>query len=245
MLLSDYQAAMYMHHCEEVQMVHAANLSASLKPGACKSKPFFIAQGTDPSESPDMWVPSLTCVFDLTPGPVLPSPVATDVSIDGGYFFELTTPLGDKLYTYNGRFRFNQEGELVSTDGFKVSSPTGNPIQRPPNGGQEVFIDSMGLVSQGGRPIGHLGAFRLPALAKNVYPVEVREGGFVLKPPYKAELVDQARFIPFSYRSSNIVPVAEMSDSMRNKNNHLEAAKMFSSLNELMSSYIEALVSPL
>ena len=44
-----------------------------------------------------------------------------DVAIQGDGFFEITKPDGTAAYTRSGAFRINENGELVTSDGYKVA----------------------------------------------------------------------------------------------------------------------------
>ena len=49
-----------------------------------------------------------------------------DLALEGAGFFEISTPTGIR-YTKHGRFKLNQDGRLVTTDGFPVLSSQANP----------------------------------------------------------------------------------------------------------------------
>ena len=44
-----------------------------------------------------------------------------DIAIEGDGFFEVTLPDGTKAYTRDGSFKVNATGEVVTTDGYKVT----------------------------------------------------------------------------------------------------------------------------
>lgn len=58
-------------------------------------------------------------------GPLNPTGNPLDVALKGGGFFEVLTPMGLR-FTRKGNFSINQQGELVTDQGYKVlsSSPT-------------------------------------------------------------------------------------------------------------------------
>lgn len=52
---------------------------------------------------------------------------STDIAIEGSGFFIVTDPLSDStLYTRNGNFSFDEEGFLVTADGYRVQGSTYN-----------------------------------------------------------------------------------------------------------------------
>lgn len=64
----------------------------------------------------------------------------TDILIDGPGFFVVEGPGGDQLYTRDGHFRTDAEGNLTTQNGYRVS-----PGIQVPEGG-ELIIDGDGAV---------------------------------------------------------------------------------------------------
>jgi flagellar basal-body rod protein FlgG len=67
---------------------------------------------------------------------------ALDVAINGRGFFQVLMPDGSFAYTRDGSFRMSPEGELVTSNGYKVQ-----PAISIPNGAQSITIGSDGVVS--------------------------------------------------------------------------------------------------
>jgi flagellar basal-body rod protein FlgG len=65
-----------------------------------------------------------------------------DVAIEGNGFFPVTTPDGQTAYTRNGAFQLDAEGQLVTSEGYKV----GEDIAIPPEA-QTVTIAADGTVT--------------------------------------------------------------------------------------------------
>ncbi len=66
---------------------------------------------------------------DYTPGAIQRTARDFDVAIDGVGFIPVTSPTGDVTYTREGSFRVNENGYLITNDGYLV----GDGIQVPVN----------------------------------------------------------------------------------------------------------------
>ena len=64
---------------------------------------------------------------DFAQGSAEPTKNPLDVAIDGGGFFVVQTPAGER-YTRDGSFQINNQGQLVNASGFPVLG-NGGPIQ--------------------------------------------------------------------------------------------------------------------
>ena len=53
-----------------------------------------------------------------------------DLAINGRGWFEVTTPNGDTVYTRDGAFNTNANGQLVTMDGYTVNPPILVPLDR-------------------------------------------------------------------------------------------------------------------
>jgi flagellar basal-body rod protein FlgG len=76
-----------------------------------------------------------------------------DFAISGRGFFRVSGPNGD-LYTRNGSFHVNANGQLVTQDGYTVQGANGNPITLRPD--QTVEADDRGNLTQGGQVAGQI-----------------------------------------------------------------------------------------
>lgn len=93
--------------------------------------------------------------IDFTPGTFSQTGRALDVAIEGKGFFVIETPEGP-LYTRNGVFRANREGQLVDAQGRTVAGE-GGPIILPPQAGESnIAVGTDGQVSVGSQQVGRL-----------------------------------------------------------------------------------------
>jgi len=78
-----------------------------------------------------------------------------DLAISGKGFFVIETPEG-RLYTRNGTFTLNQNGQLVDTSGRMVAGENGQITIPKSSGALSVNVSTDGQVSAAGRKIGKL-----------------------------------------------------------------------------------------
>jgi len=64
-------------------------------------------------------------IMDFTQGQLKVTPRALDFAIQGDGFFEVKTQDGKTLYTRNGSFYVNKDNQLVTSEGYEVSSASG------------------------------------------------------------------------------------------------------------------------
>ncbi len=80
-----------------------------------------------------------------------------DFAVQGEGWFGIDTPVGTVM-TRDGRFEMNEEGQLVTHQGYAVLDIGGAPIQLDPrNGPPEVGAD--GMITQNGFQVGAIGLF--------------------------------------------------------------------------------------
>ncbi len=65
----------------------------------------------------------------FTKGPLKPTGNVTDLAIEGRGFFRIQAPNGNISYTRDGSFKVDNQGRLVTADGF----PMDPPVSIPPN----------------------------------------------------------------------------------------------------------------
>lgn len=65
-----------------------------------------------------------------------------DLAINGRGWFQITTPAGDTVYTRDGAFNTNAQGQLVTADGYTVTPPINIPSTAT-----SVTVSQTGLVT--------------------------------------------------------------------------------------------------
>lgn len=92
-------------------------------------------------------------------GPINKTDNPLDAAIQGGAWFAYNGPSGP-VYTRDGRFSMNENGDLVTVDGHFVLDAGGAPITLDPTAGPPV-ISRDGTITQGANQVGTLGLFTL------------------------------------------------------------------------------------
>jgi len=95
----------------------------------------------------------LYATFDFSQGSFIETGRSLDFALCGKGFFVIETPNGP-LYTRNGMFRLNQNGQIADSAGRIVAGQAG-PISIPPNIGlSQISVSSDGNISADGTLIG-------------------------------------------------------------------------------------------
>jgi flagellar basal-body rod protein FlgF len=95
----------------------------------------------------------LNSVFDFSQGSLIETSRGLDFALHGKGFFVIETAEGP-LYTRNGTFSTNQNGQIVDSQGRTVAGQAG-PITIPNNVGlSQLNVSSDGNISAGGATIG-------------------------------------------------------------------------------------------
>jgi flagellar basal-body rod protein FlgF len=155
----------------------------------------------------------LESVFDFTQGNIIETGRPLDFALVGRGFFVIETPEGP-LYTRNGMFRLDQNGQIVDSAGRIVAGEAG-PITIPPSVGlSQVGVASDGSISGGADGVRvPIGKFRLvdfkdderELLAVGIHCFEAPED---VKPQSPENLIVKQGF----EESSNVQLVEELVD---------------------------------
>lgn len=116
-----------------------------------KANAFSISIDTEEPYSPG--TVDLDSLFDFSQGGMVETGRPMDFALYGKGFFAIETPEGP-LYTRNGMFRTDQDGQIVDSVGRIVAGESG-PITIPNTIGlSQLHVSSDGSISAGGIPIG-------------------------------------------------------------------------------------------
>ena len=126
-----------------------------------------------------------------------------DFAIEGGGFFLVQTPDGERL-TRAGAFSPSVDGTLVTPDGHPVLDEGGAPIFVPP-GTVDMAVARDGTISSGGQLIGRLGLVQpLDAQARE------REGAALFRADDGFEPVADPRIRQGFVEGSNVDPILQV-----------------------------------
>jgi flagellar basal-body rod protein FlgG len=155
-----YQAAAALSANARWQEVISENLSASSVPGFKRTEMSFAAfesglMPQDAAKGQKYIMPRAATSTVFAQGPMQPSDVKTHAAIDGKGFFEVQLPSGESVYTRDGSFSLNSNGQLVTKEGYAVLGDGGS-FQFDRNTPGEISIAKDGTVSKGADSRGRL-----------------------------------------------------------------------------------------
>lgn len=139
-----------------------------------------------------------------TQGTLSPTGGTFDLAIEGEGFFLIDTPGGERL-TRAGAFRPNENGDLVTPEGYPVLDAGGAPVFVPQGVGQ-VGIGPDGTISADGQPIGQIGLFVPTDLNRMT-----RQGGVMFNPGGGFDPAPDGRMLQGFLEDSNVDPILQVS----------------------------------
>lgn len=139
----------------------------------------------------------------LTPGTLSMTGDPLDLGIEGEGFFTVQTPDGER-YTRAGHFTPNQDGELVTPDGYRVLDDGGSAIFIPPEAAQ-IAIARDGTISADGQPLAQIGLVR-PADPASLR----RESGVLHAINGEVDPVENPQILQGFLEESNVNAISEM-----------------------------------
>jgi flagellar basal-body rod protein FlgF len=143
--------------------------------------------------------------LDFSQGSIFQTGRSLDLALYGRGFFVVETPEGP-LYTRNGMFRLDTNGQIVNTEG-KIISGNAGPITVPPNADiQRINVSADGTISTGGNIVGKLKIVELGDNREQLVSV----GKSCFSAPDDAEPVEaQNTIVKQGYLESSNVEIAE------------------------------------
>lgn len=126
-----------------------------------------------------------------------------DFAIEGEGFFLIETPQGEQL-TRAGSFTPNDQGDLVTSDGFRLLDAGGAPVFVPPDA-RHVGLSADGTLSADGRPVALIGAWRPVDATSLQHQAGTRFAADEVEPVLEGVTLRQG-FL----EGSNVDPIAEV-----------------------------------
>ncbi len=175
-------------------------------------------------------------VFDHTGAPL-------DVALQGDGFFTLQQ--GDReIYTRRGRFQLDEQGTLVSTDGFPVIGENDLPIRidrENPTAPYEIRIDEDGTVYNNDNAVGRL---KLIAQPEGERFAKIARTSFVLRPGVEPPTALGQVLVKQGYlETSNVSVVKEMTDMMNAYRTFESYQKIMTTMDDLKGRLISSVTA--
>ncbi|MCP4394161.1 MAG: flagellar basal-body rod protein FlgF [Alphaproteobacteria bacterium] len=195
------------------QMSVVANNIANMNSTSYKAEnPVFkeylkdiVEDGNKMEKSHISYVQDAGLARDYVEGAMIDTGGKFDLAIHGDAYFAVEAPKGER-YTRNGQFKLDEEGQLVTSDGYPVLSESGTPIFIAPNE-TNINVSKDGAVSTEFGTIGKLQMVRF----ENRDALQKTYGGL-----YRAdeiagmEVADDFSIEQGMLENSNVKPVVEM-----------------------------------
>lgn len=139
-----------MNATEQWQDLIAENLSVGNVPGSHEKVAVFSAlpAGQTAYTHDAFVIPKHGTVVSFRQGELKATGDNMDFAIQGPGFIAVQMPDGSKAYTRDGQFKMNSQGQLITKQGYRVLSDSGN-LQFDPNNSAPLKVAADGQVSQG------------------------------------------------------------------------------------------------
>ncbi len=172
---------------------------------------------------------------DFSDGPLTRTGNALDVAIRGEAFFSVETPEG-VMYTRNGHFTIDQDGNLATSTGLKILGNDGGPIVFAPTD-TDITIGSDGKILAQGAEIGTLD---LVSFA-NTGSLERAGNSLFIARGEQPEAAKDATIAQGMIEDSNVRPVVEITRMMKVMRGFSAAQKMLDEEDERIRQALQVL----
>ncbi|MBU0723793.1 MAG: flagellar basal-body rod protein FlgF [Alphaproteobacteria bacterium] len=176
--------------------------------------------------------------FDFSEGPLQSTGNTFDLSITGQGFFVVDTPGGPR-YTRTGTFKPDQDGNLVTTEGYPVLDENNNPLSVPLDQGA-LTIDSLGFIrTRDGAEIARM------QIVEFEFPQAMQRAGsnlFIsMGEPLEAQT---AKVVQGALEGSNVNTLSEMSRMIEVHRSYERASNVIQQEHDRMRDGIRRLGKP-
>ncbi|HCK32135.1 MAG: flagellar basal-body rod protein FlgF [Micavibrio sp.] len=167
-------------------------------------------------------------------GPIKNTGNPLDVALDGKGFMRVETEAGPR-YIRNGELQLNAAGEIVTPQGYPVSSPTNAALSVPP-GTKEIKITTDGSVHADGAVVGQIGVWEFDnmqdvvQMGNNLFSAEVE--------PVAAQETD---VIQGALEGSNVNPIVELTKMIELSRNYTGAQRILNDEHERIRRAIQTI----
>ena len=192
------------------QMAVVANNLANMNTPAFKGQNMMFVEHVVKSQGNESFTPTklsytrdISQFTNLSEGPVLSTGNNLDIAIKGDGYFVIEAP-DQELYTRNGRFQLDTDGQLVSQQGFPVLSDAGTPLIFGPTD-TEITIAKDGTISTNN---GDLGRIRIVTFEDEQRLK--REAGGLYSSEQEPEDAETTVLVQGALEGSNVEPILEL-----------------------------------
>ena len=194
----------------------------------------YLSKSSD-GKSEMHFVQDLASARNHNPGRYEETGSILDFALEGPGFFVVEAKDGEQRFTRDGQFRMDQEGKLVTKDGFPVLGDGDAPIILQPND-TDITVNADGTVRAGDQLRGKLKVVEF----ENPYRMQKAEGNL-----YKTNEVpaaaEKTSVIQGMIEGSNVQPILEIAEMMRAMRSFQSAGKFIESEHERQRRAIDRL----
>ena len=221
MNISIQQAASSIKAYEQWHETIAGNLSAATIPGFKANQFSMLAEEVSKQSQEALnqpgsimqsyQMPKGSTHLDFSPGPLKNTETPTDLAISGDGFFEIELEGGELGYTRDGEFHINDQGELVTKQGYPVLGDTG-AITFQDTTGLNFTIGRTGQISENDTFSGQ--TLRIVNIGDTRQMSHAGGGIFKVSDPNAAQINpvngDEVDVYQFTLEQSNVSTIHEM-----------------------------------
>jgi len=222
------------------EMATIANNLANMNTTAYKSEAMLFEQFLMPDASEESAGGKIAFVQDygqhrnMRDGAMQTTANPFDVAIAGEGFFRVQTETG-VLYTRNGHFNLDAEGQLATSTGALVLTDAGTPI-RFAQDESGISIARDGTISTDRGQRGKL------AVVSFENPQDMRNVGDTMLDTAQAEIpVENTRLVQGALEGSNVQPIVEMTNMIDVTRSYASAQKLIDQADQMRRQAIQEL----
>lgn len=224
------------------EMSTIANNLANMNTTAFKSQSMLFDEYLMPTATEDSQDKKLSFVQDygqlrnLADGELKTTGNPLDVAIAGEGMFQIQTPQGTQ-YTRNGHFQTDDQGQLVTSQGYPVLTNSGTTLTFAADEGQ-ISIASDGTVSSDRGQRGKLALVTFDNLQ------DMKANGDGLFSTTQTETpVENPHFVQGAIEGSNVNAIAEMTNMIDVQRSYISAAKLVQAADDMRRQAISQIVA--
>ena len=237
-LLIGLSRQMALQHQMDVVANNIANLGTpGYKGETLKFEEFIMPAAesedlTEPTEDVS-YVLDATLIRNFVAGQMRQTGNPLDVAIHGSGWFTIETPAGER-YTRDGHFTLNEEGTLVTAEGYPVLSSNGTVVFTPEE--TNIAIASDGTISSS---TGEKGKLRIMSFENEA--LLQKEGSNLFSSETPGLAVEIPRVAQGFIENSNVNAVSEMARMIEVSRSYMSTARALEQLAELKNQAINDL----
>ena len=225
------------------EMSTVANNLANMNTTAYKSESALFDEYLMPVAQENSPEKTLSFVQDygqfrnMTDGELKSTGNPLDVAISGEGFCKVQAPNG-AAYTRNGHFQLDDQGQLVTSQGYPVLTGAGTTVTFSNDEGQ-ISIASDGTIST---DRGQRGKLSVVSFA-NLQDMKA-EGNSTYSTTQTENPVTNPQFVQGSLEGSNVNAIAEMTNMIDVQRSYISAAKLVQAADDMRRQAISQIAAP-